>query len=312
MSSKRPADIQFDSLTDPAIHEDRTNWKRRANELDGKTWTRYSISIWSDLRKSKEEVELNHPAIFPLALATRLIEIFTNQHDQIVLDPFAGVGTTVLAAQRLNKRGIGIELSPAYAEIARQQCEQRTLFEAIEAEAISVRGVIHTGNALDVLNFVSPGSVDLVVTSPPYWDVLSQKRTADYKDVRDYGDESADLGKISDYRAFLDQLRAVFAQVEQAMRPGAYCCAVVMDLRKGNKFYPFHSDLADFMQAIGFIYDDLIIWDRRQEYNNMRPLGHPHVFRVNKAHEFIVIFQKALATGVESRLTIARSASCNP
>jgi len=49
------------------------------------------------------------------------------------------------------------------------------------------------------------------------------------------------------------------------------------------------------MQAIGFIYDDIIIWDRRHEYNNMRPLGYPAVFRVNKAHEFILIFQKPKA-----------------
>jgi hypothetical protein len=37
---------------------------------------------------------------------------------------------------------------------------------------------------------------------------------------------------------------------------------------------------------------DIIIWDRRQDYNNFRPLGYPAVFRVNKAHEFILIFQK--------------------
>jgi DNA modification methylase len=76
------------------------------------------------------------------------------------------------------------------------------------------------------------------------------------------------------------------------MRPGAYCCVIVMDLRKKSAFYPFHSDIADFMRDIGFVYDDIIIWDRRHEYNNMRPLGYPSVFRVNKAHEFILIFQK--------------------
>ncbi|MEN6479314.1 MAG: DNA methyltransferase [Anaerolineales bacterium] len=84
----------------------------------------------------------------------------------------------------------------------------------------------------------------------------------------------------------------MFEKVRNAMRPGAYCCVVVMDIRKKNRFYPFHSDLATLMQTIGFIYDDLIIWDRRHEYNNMRPLGYPSVFRVNKAHEFILIFQK--------------------
>ena len=53
-----------------------------------------------------------------------------------------------------------------------------------------------------------------------------------------------------------------------------------------------HSDVAVEMQKIGFIYDDIIIWDRQYEYNNMRPLGYPYKFRINKVHEYILIFIK--------------------
>jgi len=261
--------------------------RKRANELDGKTWTKYSISIWSDIRKTREEIDLGHPAIFPLALVTRLIQIFTTSEDKVVLDPFVGVGTTPLAAKRLGKIGIGIDLSPEFAEQARRRCEEATLFDIPGGSA-----VIYTADALNLLEYVQEDSVDLVITSPPYWDVLTEKRTADYKQVRNYGDEAGDLGRIGDYQEFLKQLEAVFAQVYMTMRAGAYCCIIVMDLRKKSRFYPFHSDIASFMQHIGFIYDDIIIWDRRREYNNMRPLGYPSVFRVNKAHEFILIFQK--------------------
>jgi len=65
-----------------------------------------------------------------------------------------------------------------------------------------------------------------------------------------------------------------------------------MDIRKGCEFFPFHSDLATEMQRIGYIFDDIIIWDRSLEYNNLRPLGYPAVFRVNKVHEYLLIFQK--------------------
>ena len=51
----------------------RPSVRRRPNQLDGATWLRYSISIWSDIRKSRGERGLNHPAVFPLALADRLI-----------------------------------------------------------------------------------------------------------------------------------------------------------------------------------------------------------------------------------------------
>jgi DNA modification methylase len=129
----------------------------------------------------------------------------------------------------------------------------------------------------------------MVITSPPYWNILSQKRTADLKNIRDYGDTTNDLAKVSSYQDFLSQLSDVFKQVFAVMKPRAYSIVVVMDLRKKNKFYPFHSDVARVMEEIGFIYDDLIIWDRRHEYNSLRPLGYPAVFRINKVHEYLLI-----------------------
>lgn len=260
---------------------------RRANELDGATWTRYSISIWSDIRKSAEEVALKHPAMFPSALAGRLIECFTTR-GMTVLDPFVGIGSTVIAAKQLGRKGIGIELNPQFADIARERLQQRALFDEEE----ETECVIITGDARDLRQYITSGSIDLVVTSPPYWDILLEKRTADYKPIRHYGDEEHDLGKITDYDQFLTELQGVFAQVYDALRAGGYCCVVVMDIRKKGKFYPYHADFAAKMQDIGFEWDDLIIWDRRQEYNNLRPLGYPSVFRINKVHEFILIFQK--------------------
>ena len=109
-----PTERADDAVNDEVSSSDSefVNEKKRANELDGKEWTQFSISVWSDIRKTQDEVALGHPAIFPVALVSRLIRTFTNQHDQTVFDPFAGAGSTVLAAKRLGKNGIGIELSP--------------------------------------------------------------------------------------------------------------------------------------------------------------------------------------------------------
>ena len=265
---------------------------KRANDLDGATWTRYSISIWSDLRKNAEEAALKHPAMFPMALPARLIECFTRR-GMTVLDPFMGVGSTLLAAKRLGRHGIGIELNPEYAQIAEQRLNTLTLEQEWADELNTTMNRIYVADANNIDQLVAPESVDLVVTSPPYWDILLEKRTADYKPIRHYGDEEKDLGKIRDYHQFLGALQAIFRKVHAVMKPGAYCCVVVMDIRKKNRFYPFHSDLASSLEEIGFVYDDLIIWDRRHEYNNLRPLGYPAVFRVNKVHEFILILQKA-------------------
>ena len=271
---------------------------RRANGLDGREWERFSISVWSDIKKSPEEKKLGHPAMFPLSLASRLIRCFTPDGDSLVLDPFAGIGTTPIAAEMLGKTGVGIELNEEFAAKARSREAQQVLdgltegaVRATEGEALGKR-VIHTDDANLLLLHVAPSTVDFALTSPPYWDILLQERSADGKEIRHYGEEEKDLGKIADYRAFVDALGKVFHQVFIAMKPGAYCVVVVMDIRKKSRFYPFHSDVAAMMQDLGFVYDDVIIWDRRHEYNNMRPLGYPSKFRINKAHEFLLIFQK--------------------
>ena len=65
-----------------------------------------------------------------------------------------------------------------------------------------------------------------------------------------------------------------------------------MDIRKKDKFFPLHIDLTISLQSIGYLLDDIIIWDRQSEYNNMRPLGYPYKFRINKVHEYVLIFIK--------------------
>ena len=260
--------------------------RKRANELDGKKWLRYSVSVWSDIRKTKEEVALKHPAMFPSALARRLIECLARPEATLILDPFAGVGSTLLAAKELGKPSIGLEISPEFAQIAEGRISQMLPFSG------QVDAKVHAADSRELYRYVPPNSVDMVVTSPPYWDILLQKRTADNKPQRDYGDSAADLGKIRDYEKFLLELRKVFEQVYAVMKSKSYCCVIVMDLRKKNRFYPYHLDISQLMVDIGFIFDDTIIWNRAQEYNNLRPLGYPSVFRVNKVHEFILIFQK--------------------
>ena len=262
--------------------------RRHCNALDGKRWLQNSISVWSDIRKTADEARLGHPALFPQMLVERLIETFLPPEGDLVFDPFAGSGSTVVTAQRMGKRGIGLELSPEYATLA----NTRLASGGREPPEETFESTVHHASATELLSLVAPESVDLCITSPPYWNILNQRRTADYKSVRHYGNLDGDLGTIENYEAFLESLAAVFADVLVALKPGAYCCVTVMDLRKKNRFFPFHSDLASRLVKIGYEYDDLIIWNRQAEYNNLRPLGYPSVFRVNKVHEFVLLMRK--------------------
>lgn len=260
---------------------------KRKSELDGKTWIQNSISIWSDIRKSKEELSLKHPALFPQMLVSRLLACFSWKEDMI-LDPFAGTGSTLLAARKMHRKAYGIELSQKFIELYQSRLKQKDLFSTNGL----LEPIMKQGDCRKLLADLTPNSIQLTITSPPYWDILNRKRTADYKDIVNYSDGKEDIGNINNYQNFLTALTEVFQGVYKATKINGFCCVNVMDIRKKSKFYPLHIDTINILQTVGFELDDIIIWDRRQEYNNLRPLGYPYVFRVNKIHEFILIFKK--------------------
>ena len=90
----------------------------------------------------------------------------------------------------------------------------------------------------------------------------------------------------------MGQLTEIFRGVSSVLKTGHYCVVVVMDIRKQDQFWPFHIDIIKTLGTVGFILDDIIIWDRRKEYNSLRALGYPYVFRVNKVHEYVLVFLK--------------------
>lgn len=264
---------------------------KKCNELSGKEWLRNSFSIWKDIKKTPEEIVLKHPAMFPMQLTYRIIKIFTTGKNTVVLDPFMGSGSTIISAYKLGRKGIGFELSEEYVKMAKNRLKSFQI-DLNQSKEDLITPEIHNKDIFDLDKIIPKDSVDLVVTSPPYWDILTEKRSADKKNIRKYSESVEDLGNIHDYNEFLTKLKEAFTLIYSVLKKGKYCVVVVMDIRKKSKFYPFHMDLINKMKEIGFELDDMIIWDRQNEYNNMKPLGYPYVFRINKVHEFILIFKK--------------------
>lgn len=288
---------------------------KRMNLLNGKKWLKNSISVW-DIIKTSEENKIGHPAMFPIELCDRLIETFTIP-GEVVLDPFMGCGSTLISAKSLGRCGIGFDINEEYVKVSQKrisrtgwatklQLDQKsqqtiTSFTEVDEEKEEVvpftipneiESKIYPKSSFEIGKNLEPNSVDFVLTSPPYWDILRQKRTADYKDIRPYSEEDEDLGNIESYDVFIKKLGDLFSIVKDVLKPKKYCAIVVMDIRKKDQFYPFHSDLANEMTRRGFKFEDIIIWNRLREYNNLRALGYPYVFRVNKIHEYILIFSK--------------------
>ena len=255
------------------------NDDKKCNNLTGKEWLQNSFSIWRDLVKSKEEKDLKHPASYPVSLCEKLIKTFSRDKAS-VLDPFNGTGSSLVASHNLGRPATGIDLSEEFCEIARTRVGHDKNIRIIN------------GDSFIELEKLEENSFDLCITSPPYWDILNMKRSADGKEAINYSEKENDMGNIENYDNFINRLGALFAKVNRVLKPGAYCLVNVMDIRKKSEFYPLHSDLATELKKRGFIFDDIIIWDRQQDYNNMRPLGYPYKYRINKVHEYILIFIK--------------------
>jgi len=131
---------------------------------------------------------------FTEALAASVIG-HASQPGDLVLDPFAGYGTTVAVAARMGRRAIGIELVPEHLEIARR----RTAGGA----------TLVLGDARELSRLVGE-PVDLVLTSPPYVSGMHHPENP----LSGYATDDGD------YAAYLDELGAIFAQVASVLRPG--------------------------------------------------------------------------------------------
>ena len=117
-----------------------------------------------------------HPAPFSFQDVARLIKFFTKP-GMLVVDPFMGVASTLKAAALEGRRGIGIELSPVWAELGRERLEE----EVPDASSQE----IWTMDVREAMPRPENASVDLFVTSPPYWTILNKKADHKVKEVRE-------------------------------------------------------------------------------------------------------------------------------
>ena len=88
-------------------------------DIDSESFKKWVMAKWS-IAPEQRMKEFGHPAMFPEELARRVLLLFSFRGD-IVLDPFAGVGTTCVAAQRNGRHFLGIDIAPEYCDTAQRR-----------------------------------------------------------------------------------------------------------------------------------------------------------------------------------------------
>ena len=264
-------------------------------------------SVMPSTSPVRDEHKIQHPATFPEPDIEKLIAFFTKR-GETVLDPFVGSGTTCIAAMELGRLSIGVELLAHWVELARRRVDSHDR-DAVgdgpgrpPAEPYhDVQPVLVQGDACQVVDGLPAESVQLVVTSPPYWGILSKK--ADHKTKaerlgknlpKDYGgNEAADLSNIDSYEVFVDAIAGVLGKCHAALQSGRYACVVVSDFRHGSKFYAYHADLAAAVERHGLTLEGITVL--AQNSKNLYPYGIPYAFVSNIHHQYVLVFRKPKA-----------------
>jgi len=258
------------------------------NDLTGKDWLLLTASFWFSEPTKDDRAAYSHPAPFMIRDVEKLISLFTKK-GMTVLDPFVGSGTTLLAANRLGRKCIGIDLNPEYEELA-----QKRLGEEDSSYSYIV------GDALCEIDQIP--EVDYVVTSPPYHNILrnsskgirhangKQYRMSARDGIEYYTDLPNDLGNFDHYDEFLDGLTKIFTKVFGKLRDRKYCSIIISDFTVEKKEVCVQGDVVGLMQRIGFEFCGTTAL--LQTVKPLFPFGYPYAYKINHHHQNIITFRK--------------------
>jgi DNA modification methylase len=270
--------------------------RNELNDLTGTEWIKLTKSIWFSTPPPRDKLKEQHPATFAESDIEQLILFFTKKY-QKVFDPFVGVGSTLIAAFNTERNGIGVELIKKWVDIAKKRLDSvRAQRRLDQLETPAKQEIIH-GDVREVLRQLKEEEFDFIVTSPPYWKILTKK--ADHKTKRErlskglptkYSEDSLDLGNIQRYEDFLEELKKVWSECYTILKKGKYMCIVVTDFRHQGHYILYHADIAKIMQDVGFKLKGMIILV--QNNKTLYPYGYPFEFVPNVHHENVMVFRK--------------------
>jgi len=260
--------------------------EKRLNLFEAKEWMLFTKSWFVQNPPPRDEREELHPAKFPEPMIKDFIEFFT-QPTAIVLDPFLGTGSTLVACETCNRQGIGVEIEEKYAKIAQRRTKQPVLI----GDAMKLDG-------LPILKDLE-GEIDFVITSPPYWNMLSKSRghfksasqiRADVGADTSYGENPYNLGNVASYEEYLDALYEVFGKVYKLLKNRRYLVVIVQNiLTEDGDMKPVAWDLASKLSNL-FLLKQEKIWC--QDNKSLGFWGYPSRYVSSVHHHYCLVFEK--------------------
>jgi len=264
--------------------------------ISPKEWVKGQVAIWEFYYEKRDirEKEI-HPAVFPISLPKKCIELFTHK-GELVLDPFVGTGTTLVAARDMERNAVGFDLNVAYIEFAKKRLED--MGEIFQKD---VKQIAICDDAINIPNYLKENMVSLIVTSPPYATLLLRERLNKslrcdlrqnkyYRKIQQYSFNPRDLGTMPP-KEFAKKMAEIFKGILPILRPKRHCIININDLWDNNKRYPTHCYIIEEMEKVGYELRNIIIWDKRNLVNNVGIFGYPsNYITLSTTFEYILDF----------------------
>ena len=291
-------DPSVETTTRLAIGTDRT-CDCKPNHLcclTAKEWLKNQLGVWQFTYEKRDVRDKTvHPATYPIALAKRIIEQFTHE-GELVIDPFVGSGTSLIAAQDANRNAVGFDLSAPYVALSNNRlADNRELFPSA-ATQLAVED-----DAQYISRHLEPESTSLIVTSPPYANLLNRKRKNKSRrdrnneqlgKVEQYSQDPRDLGTMS-IDAYTESMGDIFATLLSLLRPKAHCVINVPDMWWENQRITIHVSLIEELRKRGYELRNIIIWDRTNVVNRVGIFGWPsNYITMGVTFEYLLDFRK--------------------
>jgi DNA modification methylase len=249
------------------------------NCLTAKEWMKRQIGVWQFTYEGRDIRNKDiHPATFPISMARRVIELFTHR-GELVLDPFVGSGTTLVAANDCERWAVGFDLIPRYVDLSNSRIPRLGRQATTEQVAICA-------DARDIPEYLNTQSVSLIFTSPPYANLLNRQRknksrrgdmrkNGQYLKIEQYSQDPRDLGTLP-LEPYCDEMQAIFGGILPLLKPRAHCVVNVPDMWWNNQRVTIHIGLVKALEAAGYELRNIIIWDRTNIVNKIGIFGWPN------------------------------------
>lgn len=271
--------------------------RNKLNDLTGKEWIHFlcSVKVTSYSTRGKEnfshDLRKTHPSPKPPQLMKEIIEFFTKR-GQWVLDPFMGVGGTLLGCSLSNRNGVGIDIVQKYLDIYEKVCEREGLKTQITKKG-DARNIEEILNELQKVYPEIHKKFDLFLTDTPYCNMMSKERTATLKQGKKktpFSNLSSDIGNL-DYDEFLEELKKIIEKGIKFLHTKKYLVMFIKDLQPNEHHNMLHADVVSKLSEIKNLkFRGYKIWfDKTQ---NLYPFGYPYAFVANQFHQFILVFRK--------------------